>query len=359
MKFTVAQSDFYYALKVVSKAVGSARMHPILCNVLLEAVDGKLAVTCYNIDLGIRTNIVAIAEKGGAITVPHKLLTEIVGKIDRQSAINVVADDEQLILQTPAGKYKLAAKSAEDFPDLPKINSDKAATISIADSLRAVLSCCSQDESKQVLTGIHLVADGKTLRLEATDGHRLSIRKQPCEASGLNLLIPAKTMQQVLRVDSPTVSISSDDYQTSIAIDDDTTIVGRVLDGTFPDVDKLIPGSFQHTLTVNRRKLLDSLDRLAIVSDEGRNIVKLKASDELGDLEITAESETGSGVESLMAMGTLPDLAFNVHYLIDGLRHLESEEVEIKAITSITPVIVKESNNDDSIYLVMPVQARQ
>lgn len=359
MKATVSQSDLNHALKLVSRAVGSARMHPILCNVLLKASGGKLSATCYNIDLGIDSSMIAVVELSGETTVPHRLLADIVSKIDRQAAINMELSDDFLTLRTPAGCYKLAALSAEDFPDLPAVTNADAAVISIADSLKAVISCCSTDESKQVLCGIHLVANGKTLRLESTDGHRLSVRKRPCAIDGIDLLIPGKTMQQILRIDSPEISISSDKHQVSIGFDDGTTIVGRVLDGSFPDVDKLIPSDFQHSLQVGRRPLIESLERLSIISDSGNSIVKLKAADEFGDLSITSESETGSGSESLMSNGTLPDLSINVHYLLDGIKNLSSDDIEIKANSSLTPVVIKEKDCDDNIYLVMPVQVRK
>ncbi len=358
MKLTISQSDLNHALKLVSRAVGSARMHPILCNVLLKASGGKLSATCYNIDLGINSSMIAVVESSGETTVPHKLLADIVSKVDRQAAINLELVDDFLTLRTPAGCYKIAAMSADDFPDLPTVADANAAVVSITEPLKAVLSCCSNDESKQVLTGIHLVANGEVLRLESTDGHRLSVRKQSCSIDGIDLLIPAKTMQQVLRVDSPEISIASDKHQVSIGFNDGTTIVGRVLDGSFPDVDKLIPSSFEHSLYVDRKALIDSLERLAIVSDGGNSIVQLKAADEFGDLSVTAECETGSGSESLMSNGTLPDLCINVHYLLDGIKTLSSNDIEIKANSSLTPVIIQEKDCSDNIYLVMPIQAR-
>jgi DNA polymerase-3 subunit beta len=359
MKFIITQSDLNHALRLVGKAVGSAKMHPILCNVLLRVKPGSLEATCYNIDMGIRHTTVALAEEHGSITVPYKLLSEIVYKIDRQSEINFETNGESLILKTSNSCYRLSTTSAQDFPDLPVIDSKNSIDLTVSESLRAVLSCCSTDESKQILTGIHFRAASDELRLESTDGHRLSIRKQSCESTDIDVVIPAKTMQQVLRIDSPQISISFDKYQASIAVDDSTTIVSRVLDGTFPDVDQLIPKTFKHTLTVDRRKMLETLERIAIICCDGSNIVKLKSEDEFGNLLIQAESETGHGSENMPSTGTLPDIAFNVNYLIDGIKQFQGDEIELLTITSMTPAIIKCAKNNDNIYLVMPVQIRQ
>jgi len=359
MKFIITQSDLNHALRLVGKAVGSAKMHPILCNVLLCVKPGSLEATCYNIDMGIKHSTVALVEKSGSITVPYRLLSEIVAKIDREAAINFETDGESLVLKTPNGCYRLSTASAEDFPDLPVIDSENSIDLSISDSLKAVLSCCSTDESKQVLTGVHFKAASSKLRLESTDGHRLSIRKQSCESGDIDVVIPAKTLQQVLRVDSPQISISFDKHQASIAIDDSTTIVGRVLDGTFPDVDQLIPKSFKHTLTVDRKKMLETLERIAIICCDGRNIVKLKQEDEFGNLLIQAESEISCGSENISSTGTLPHIAFNVNYLIDGIRQFQDDEIELLTTTSITPAVIKSTKSDDNVYLIMPVQVRQ
>jgi len=301
----------------------------------------------------------AVVELSGETTIPHRLLADIVSKIDRQAAINLELVDTFLTLRTPAGCYKLAATSADDFPSLPTVADKDAAVVSIAEPLKAVLSSCSSDESKQVLTGVHLVANGKTLKLEATDGHRLFVRKQACKIDGIDLLIPGKTMHQILRIDSPEISICSDGHQVRIGFDDDTTIISRLLDGQFPDVDKLIPPTFQHTLCVNRKSLIDSLERISVVSDSGSNVVGLSTSEELGSLLIAAECETGSGSESLTRTGTLPDLFFNVHYLLDGIKNLSTDDIVIKANNSTAPVIIQETDCDDSIYLVMPVMKRK
>jgi DNA polymerase-3 subunit beta len=105
--------------------------------------------------------------------------------------------------------------------------------------------------------------------------------------------------------------------------------------------------------------MLETLERIAIICCDGSNIVKLKSDDEFGSLLVQAESETGHGSENMPSTGTLPDIAFNVNYLIDGIKQFHGDEIELLTITSMTPAIIKCAKNDDNIYLVMPVQVRQ
>jgi DNA polymerase-3 subunit beta len=359
MKLTLTQSDLNQALKLVSRAVGNGRSHhPILASVLLKADDSNLSVTAYNLELGITTGVLSIVDKKGATAVPYKLLSDIVSRLDQDAAISVQHKDDFLFLKTSAGTYKIATAPADDFPDLPVVDTGAATKLSISDALKAVLTCCSADECKQVLTGVHLTVHDKVLRLEATDGHRLAIRKLPCDSPDLDLLLPSKTMQQLLRMDAAQVSILSSKHQVTIVDEDGTIVVSRTIDGTFPGVDKLIPKTFEHHLSIDRRRLIQSLERISAVSSGGTNIVKLTADEAIGILSITAECEASSGQESITCGGTLPDLAVNVTYLLDALKHFEGESIEIKANGPTTPVVMKPDGNDNELYLVMPVQVR-
>ena len=359
MKLTITQSDLHQALKLVSRAVANGKgHHPILSNILLEASDDFLAVTAYNLDLGIRTNLPSITDKQGSITVPHKLFTDIVSRLDQDAAISLHLSGESLSLKTFAGSYKLGTAPAADFPELPSVEEGVAVKLPIAEALRAVLTCCSADEFKQALTGVHLTILDNVLQLEATDGHRLAIRKLPCNSPNIDLLLPAKTMQQLLRMGAAEVSILSGERQVCIIDEVGTVVISRTIDGVFPKVSRLVPAKFEHHLIVSRRQFMQSLERISAISGGSSNIVKLTA-DELTDvLSVTAECDASSGQESITSSGTLPDLAINVTYLLDALKHFNSDSVEIKANGSTTPVVIQPDDSDDELYLVMPVQVR-
>jgi DNA polymerase-3 subunit beta len=345
MKITCTQSDLSRALRAVARAVGNGKTHPILSGVLLRADGGKLQLTAYDLSIGIQTSIDAMVDAAGACVVPHRLLADITGRLDGASVVSLTLDGDRVALATAGGSYSLSAASADDFPDLPAVGAADGAVIDLATPLAAVLVAASTDEAKQVLTGIHLISDGKELRIEATDGHRLASRTLTCNAPDMDVVIPARAMAQV----RGPASFAVDGGHVAIQLDTATRMITRTLDGAYPSVQQLIPATFKALATCNREALLAALERIACVSPN--DIVRLTVK--AGAIEVTAESETSSGAESVACHGKLPPLAANVHYLVDGLKGFTDIDITIQANTSTSPVVIGQT------YLVMPVQVRE
>ena len=344
MKFTCSQSDLSHALRAVSRAVGTGRSgHPILAGVLLAADAGSVRVTAYDLDLGISTAITAAVDTTGACVVPHRLLADITGRLDASEALSLAVDGTRVTLTAAGGSYSLSVASAEDFPALPVVDAAAGAAVDLSAPLAAVLPAAATDASKQLLTGVHLVIADGAMRLEATDGHRLAVRTADTDAADLDIVLPARTLQQIRQP----ATITADNHQAAIALADGTLVVSRLLDGTYPNVQQLIPASYEHTATVSRLAMLSALERVAIISE----VVKLTTA--ANRLTIAAEAEANSGSESIAMDGTLPTLAFNVHYLIDAFKHLSGDTATISGNTSTTPVVF-----EPGLTLVMPVQVR-
>jgi DNA polymerase-3 subunit beta len=344
MKLTCSQTDLNAALRSISRAVGNGKTHPILSGVLLRAADGQLLLTAYDLDLGIEAAIPAAINTPGATVVPHRLLLDITSLLS--DALSLAVDGDRLTLTAAAGSYSLSVAAAEDYPPLPAVDAAAGAPVDLSGALSAVLAASSNDAAKQLLTGVHLVADGETLRLEATDGHRLAMRTIPSQLAALDLVIPARTLQLVRQP----ASIACDKAHAAISLADGTRIISRILDGTYPNVQALIPATFKTLAIVDRLPLLQALERIAVIGE----VVKLKAGP--GIIELTAEAETNSGIESIPCDGKLPPLACNVHYLMDGIRNMGGDTVTIQANQSTTPVVL--TGMPGQTYLVMPVQVR-
>jgi DNA polymerase-3 subunit beta len=345
MKITCTQSDLSRALRAVARAVGNGKTHPILSGVLLRADGGKLQLTAYDLQIGIQSTIDAMVDTPGATVVPHRLLADITGRLDGTSVVSLTVDGDRVALATAGGSYSLSAASADDFPGLPAVDAAQGTAIDLAAPLAAVLVAASTDEAKQVLTGIHLVSDGSELRMEATDGHRLAVRTIPANAPVMDVIIPSRAMAQVRHP----ASFAVDGGHVAIQLDTATRMITRTLDGTYPQVQQLIPATFKTLATCNCEALLAALERIACVSPN--DIVRLTVK--AGAIEVTAESETSSGAESVACDGKLPQLAVNVHYMVDGLKGFTDTEITIQANTSTSPVVIGQT------YLVMPVQIRQ
>jgi len=351
MKLTISQADLNAALRTIARAIPTRATHPILTGVLLTASDGSLQLTGYDLDLGIETTITAATDTPGSTVVPYRLLSDIVSRLDGADAITLAVDGARVTLTAAAGSYSLSVATADDYPDLPVVTTTANALVDLTAALGAVLPACSTDAAKQLLTGVHITADGTTLRLEATDGHRLCIRTMRSDLPVIDCTIPSRTLQLVRQP----VAIAIDKAHASLTLPDGTRIISRILDGTYPNAAALVPSSFKASLAADRSQLLHALERVAVIADQHNSVVKLEASSKA--IKVSAEAETNSGVESIAATGKLPTLAANVHYLIDGLKAFDDDTITINANEPTTPLVMAGADASQT-YLVMPVQVR-
>ena len=329
----------------MARAVSAKPSHPILSGVLLTAAAGTLKATGYDLELGITSTIEASVETPGSTVVPYRTLLELTSRMEATEAISLAIDGTQLKLTSTSGSYSLAVEDAADYPQLPAVAvGDDYTDLS---ALAAVLPAASSDAAKQVLTGVHMHAALGNLRMAATDGHRLSIVN--IESTALfSAIIPARCLALIKQP----AAIAFDNQHVSLTFVDGTTIISRTLAGTYPNVQQLIPETFDYSITINRVQLLNALQRVAVI---GTSVIKLDAQSKT--LTLSAELDANSGIESIAITGSLPLLAFNPTYLIDGLRSFHSDTVTINANSSVAPVILK-SDTAGQTYLIMPVQVR-
>jgi DNA polymerase III subunit beta len=346
MKLTTCQSDLDYALRTIAPAVGVRSSHPILDCCLITAAGGTMSITGFNLDLGITVaGLPAAVETDGTIALPYRLLAGLVSRFDGDDAITL-ADGA---LTASAGSYGLAVQDAADYPAMPVVEA-ASAELHLSAGIRACMAAASTDASKQMLQGIHLGSG----HMEATDGHRL-MRYALDLPDALDVVLPASTMRLL---QDRVCSIAVAKRQAVIDAGDGITIYSRIMDGAYPDVAKLIPDAFEHTITIDRRRLTRALERVALIADAHNSVVKLEAVG--GTIAITAEADANNGKELLNVEGTAKGAwAFNVHYLLDGIKAFKpAEAITLHANTATTPVVLTPAGVDGVTYLVMPVQIR-
>jgi DNA polymerase-3 subunit beta len=347
MKLTISQADLDHALRTIAPAVGVRSSHPILDCCLITAGGGNVTITGYNLDLGITVTIPAVVNTAGAVALPYRLLAGLVSRMDDGEAVEITDG----AVSAPGGSYGLAVSDAADYPAMPVVEA-ASADLDITAGVRACLVAASSDASKQILQGIHLAAG----YMEATDGHRL-VRLPVALPDGINLTLPASTMKLL---QDRTVGIAAAAGQAVIDAGDGITIYSRILDGTYPDVAKLIPPTFEHTITLDRHRFARCLERVALIAEAHNSVVNLLIGDK-GTMVISAEADASNGTEAIKYTGTTGKLAlaFNVHYLLDGLKAFRSSEtITLSANGSTTPVVLTPTNAPDQTYLIMPVQIR-
>ena len=388
MKLVCNQSDLNTHLSLTSRAVPSRPTHPILANVLLQAdaANSQVSLTAFDLSLGIRTTFSAEVLEGGTITLPAKLLNDIVSRLpEGEITLDDGSPDKEnqsvgegltVTLKPKSGRYQVRAMGAEEFPELPVTENDRAVHLPVSaliEGLGGCLFATSADESKQVLTGVHLTVKKDSLEFAATDGHRLAVVETTNEnlnddeqPDSLQVTLPSKALRELERM---LAHSSKEDEPVAMYFDrgqvvfqwQNQRLTSRTLEGQYPAYRQLIPNSFERELTLDRKQLIGALERIAVLADQKNNIAKVSIDSESQEITLSVETqEIGSGMESMPAqiLGEDIDIAFNIKYLMEGLKALPSAEIQMQLNNNLAPVIFSPIGGIKMTYLAMPVQLR-
>jgi DNA polymerase-3 subunit beta len=376
MKLTCSQAELNQALALVSRAISSRPSHPILSTVLLsaDATTGQLTLTGYDLALGLQSTIPASVETSGVTALPAHLLGGIVARLANDSPITLHAAGEQATITSLSGSYQLSAADPTDYPDLPaaaggflSVDAD-----ALARAIRATAFCASSEESKKILMGVYLLLDDAGLECAATDGHRLAVfivdddsdAGATASTGQPGITIHARSIRELERLISsnPGAPVTLCHHRGQlVATCGDQRLISRTLDGTYPNYRQLIPHSFSRDLKLDRRGFSQALERVAVLADQENNVVKLRSDPEAGTVTILADAkDVGRGSESLpvVAEGEPIEIAFNVRYLLDGLKAMTSDQVLLRCNAPTTPAVLEPVGVAVFTYLVMPIVAR-
>lgn len=402
MKLICSQSDLNSNLSLVSRAVPSRPTHPVLGNVLLIADETKqnVSLRAFDLSLGIQTSFPAQVEIGGKITLPAKTLNDIISRLP-EGEITLTQDEGEddgegtiVRLISTSGRYQLRSLDAEEFPELPTVEDGESVLFPIEalqEGLRATLFAASNEEGKQVLTGVHVILGADAIEFAATDGHRLSVvetlrdrgeeetegeetegeGEEKTEGEGeevekFEVTIPARALREVEKIlgmqnQEGGVMLKMDDSQVIFELGN-RRVVSRKLEGAYPQYRQLIPQEFSNQVTVDRKQFQSALERISVLVDSKNNVVRCAIDKENQEIFLSVESQDlGSGREAMPAKITSdepPEIAFNVKYLMDGLKALSSQEITIYLNAATQPVIFKPLSGLKMTYLAMPVQLR-
>tara|TARA_Y100000991_G_C21929478_1_gene330177 strand:+ start:5 stop:1162 length:1158 start_codon:yes stop_codon:yes gene_type:complete len=384
MEIVCNQNEFNYAIQLVSKAVATRPTHPILANLLLTADQGtnKVSLTGFDLNLGIQTSFDATVKKSGAITIPSKLLSEIVNKLPSETPVILSLDEnsDNILIKSDRGSFNLKGIPSDDYPNLPFVETGTSLNIDPSSFLRALkltIFASSNDDSKQLLTGVNFTFHFRYLESAATDGHRLAvvvidnkdnlenIDDNSTELENLSVTIPTRSLREIEKLVSLNLSENKIklfyDKGQLVFISSNQIITTRTLEGSYPNYSQLIPDTFSKLFKFDTKILIEALERIAVLADQQSSVVKIKL--DKNDLAlISADAQDiGNANEMVPVSADFDqfDIAFNVRYLIEGLKVIPSKNVIFKCNLSTTPaVIVPEDNISSFTYLVMPVQIR-
>jgi len=369
MKFKLNQQDLQKSLNYCQGVIEKRSTLPILSNVLLDASDSKLTITATDLDLIFINKIsnVEILEEGKTTT-SSSIMYDIVRKFSPGKKINFSSIGENKIhLESEKSDFNLNCISASEFPLTDENFNDNEFFINSKNLLKLLNKCkfsVSNDETRHYLSGVFFhqtqIEDKNFLTAAATDSHRMSISKVRLKEK-INfepIILPKKTIFQLCSL--------LEDYEGEVKVSNikskikfelsNSVLISKLIDGKFPNYVQVIPKENQKKLQVDLKLFLDSVDRVASVSLDKKDGVKFSLEKDVLNLSVN-NTNSGDGKESLnVKFDHDLDISFNSRYLIDVASQLDGDQIEIYFKDTGSPALIKDPNDFDSIYVVMPMK---
>ncbi|MFT9273189.1 MAG: DNA polymerase III subunit beta [Liquorilactobacillus nagelii] len=376
MKFAIKRTAFLQQLNNVQRAISTKTTIPILTGLKLELTADKLTLTGSDADISIQT-VISIEDENaqleisqpGSVVLPARFFSEIIKKLPTDNFSLEVNENLQTTILSGPASFTVNGLDAVEYPHLPEVESSQQLTLP-ADLFKKVINqttiAASDQESRPILTGVHLMIDKQQLTAVATDSHRLSQRKIPLEneTAAYDIIVPSRSLTELARMlpDSTAkieLRISENQILCSFS---QTVFYSRLLEGNYPDTTQLIPQTSETELEVNAVEFLAAIERASLLSHEGNyNIVKLSLDPERQTAQIFGNTPEIGNVEEKLKFQNLTgknlEISFNPDYMKDALRSFGQSTVKIdftQPLRSFT--LVPSENQTDFVQLITPVR---
>ena len=363
MKIICNKSNLVKGVSIVSKAVPSKTTMPILECILIDATMDIIRLTANDMELGIQTEIEGEIMEHGMIAIDAKIFSEIVRKLPDNEIVIETDNNLQMTITCEKAKFDISGKSGDDFSYLPIIEKNETVTISqftLKEVIRQTIFSIADNESNKLMTGELFEIQNGILRVVSLDGHRISIRKielkEPCEDR--KIVVPGKTLIEISKILSGEAESEVCMYFTNNHIVfefDNTIVVSRLIEGEYFKIDQMLSSDYETKVRINKRELLNCIDRATLLVKEGdKKPIIINIGDEVMELRI--KSQLGSMNEDIMIHKEGKDLmiGFNPKFLIDALRVIDDEEVDLYLMNAKAPCFIKDEA-ENYIYLILPV----
>lgn len=363
MKIICSKSDLVKGVGIVSKAVPSKTTMPILECILIDATLDIIKLTANDMELGIQTEISGDIQEHGMIAIDARMFSEIVRKLPDNDIVIETDEKQQMLITCEKAKFNIMGRSGEDFAYLPMIEKTESVSISqftLKEVVRQTIFSIADNESNKLMTGELFEIRNGILRVVSLDGHRISIRRIELkdECRDQKIVVPGKTLNEISKILS-----GEADSQVSISFTsnhivfefDRTVVVSRLIEGEYFKIDQMLSSDYETKVRINKKDFLNCIDRATLLVKEGdKKPIIIHIGDDVMELKI--KSQFGSMNEEIGIMKEGRDLliGFNPKFLIDALRVIDDEEVDLYLTNAKAPCFIKDEA-ESYIYLILPV----
>lgn len=364
MKLVVTQENLAKALQVVGRVASGKTPLPILSNILFRTDENRLLLAATNLEIAISQHIGGKIEQEGAITVPARLMSEFISNLPKGN-VTLEADGTKLNIKSATYRSTIHGMAPDEFPALPDIAAQQTITIPVAIIKRAIqqtVLVASGDDTRPVLTGVYCHSHEGKLYFAATDGYRLAERMVSATDQAIEAIIPAQTLQDVLRVitdDSNDIQMIFDDNQVRILVDD-IQITSRLIDGTFPDYRQLIPAASDISVKVAKDEFGRITKIASLFARESGGSVTLNAKQEEQKLSIhSVASQLGENTSEAEAEVTADgQVTLNSRYLLEALGCIDNPKLEFSFSGKLSPCVLTTAEAErDYKHIIMPLKS--
>lgn len=375
LSFSADRDALYQAISHVQRATAARPVQPILSNVYLEAQSsGVLVLAATDMDFSVRTEMPALVTGEGAVTVSAKKLSEILSKLPSGQTVSIALkpDDNLVHVQCGSSAFDIRTMAAEDFPSIPLVNEAPSIQVDLASMVQAISQtafAAASYETNNILGGVFFKLTPGMLEMAATDGSRLARALEATSSSlqgdEISAVIPVRAISEVVKLLSGSVTegqtVGLNIAQGLISFRTDSVyVVSRLLDGQYPQYQKLIPTENTIVAYANRKELISSLERAAVMANERTHVVKMSFdgseltlaanTPDLGDSKDTLSVEF-NGIEPLQ-------IAFNYKFLLDALKVMSTDDIKMETNGPLAPTLFSARDQNNTLCLVMPVQVK-
>jgi DNA polymerase III subunit beta len=373
MNISLMQENLARGLGIVSRAVSSRATLPVLANVLLKTDNSGLKLTATNLEIGINAWVPGKVSEEGEITVPAKLLTDLVATLPNQR-IDLVLSPKDRTLKVTCGTNRSSIKGieADEFPVVAAIGDQPATSVDarvLREALGEVVFAAASDESRPILTGVLTRLAGDRMTLAAADNYRIAVRSLTLDrpvSPEITIVVPGRSYQELVRIlpdaESPIeITVTPNKSQVLFHVEG-IDLVSRLIEGQFPNYEPVIPASHSSRAVIDREAFLAGTRRAQIFARDSANIVKIEIGGEEADgsgVAISAHAaDVGDNADTVEAAieGSPTAIAFNARYLIDVLSNLGADEAALELSGPLAPGVIRGIGKDDYVHVIMPVR---
>lgn len=366
MKIICMKDELLKGTGIVSGAVSQKSTLPLLSNLLFDAKDKYLTLAATDLEIAAKTVIKAQVLKEGGITLPSKLIVDIIKKSNHQEIEISTDEQDKVLIKSGKTKFSIVGISKKEFPvtvDFEGGKIFKIKTSIIKDMIIKTRFAISTDETRYVLNGICFIIEKNKAIMVSTDGKRLAFvgRENVIDKKfSFTFIIPSKAIEELLKIISSTssdeIEIGMFDNQIGFKIND-TILKSRLIDGHFPNYEQVIPKEKKGELKIKTKEFLDATDRVSLISTGRTSSVKYSINK--GKILLySMEQGRGEGNDEVETdyKGEPFDVAYNPNYVVDMLRVIESKEVIFEFTTPVSPGVLRPTDDPNYLYIIMPMR---